>query len=119
MMPSHARYHWDNLQSTRHNFLRTRDRRIGFALLGSELAFKGGIEPDHLSYANPLLQCVFEPYAHFDASQLERECRRVSMRGFGFLPGELRRLALISAFRLRALANLRLEHKTSVKKQVG
>jgi len=98
-----SRAHWNIVERTRQNFLRTGDRRIGLAVLGAELALKGDIYPCHVSYSNPLLEKLFEQYESLDGSELEHEIARVSMKNFAFLPSALRRRFLVAVFKLRLL----------------
>jgi hypothetical protein len=95
-------YHWYNIESTRQNFFRTRDRRIGFAILGAELAFRGSIWPHHLDYTNPFLEKLYKPYEGLDILQLEQEIRKVTFFNLGFLPGTLRRRVLLRVARFKS-----------------
>jgi hypothetical protein len=96
-------YHWDNLKRTVQNFSRTGDRRIGLAVLGAELVFRGGIQPHHLDYSDPHLRKLFKRYENLDADQLQEKIKRVTRGSFGFLPTALRWRALVQAARCRFL----------------
>lgn len=101
-----SRYHWENLQKTWLNFLRTNDRRIAFATLGAELVFRGGIHPHHLNYANPYLRKLFRRYERLTTAQLKQKIRRISLTGFAFLPSELRRRVLLAVSRSKIRGTL-------------
>ncbi|MFC2046004.1 hypothetical protein ACFLTC_00590 [Chloroflexota bacterium] len=98
---AYSTFQWSYLQKTRRNFRRTKDRRIGLAVLAAELAFAGKIRPGHYDYSHPFLETLFQRYAHLDASQLERKIRRLSLSSFGFLPSGLRRGMLVRVARGR------------------
>lgn len=101
-----SRDHWENLQKTWLNFLRTNDRRIAFATLGAELVFKGGIQPHHLDYANPYLRNLFRRYERLSPAQLKQKIRRISFTGFAFLPSELRRRVLLAVSKSKTRGTL-------------
>jgi hypothetical protein len=95
-------YHWDNLKRTERNFSRTRDRRIALALLGAELALRGGIQADHLDYSDPYLRNLFKHYESLEAEQLERKIKGLARGSFGFLPNSLRWKVLVKTARFRS-----------------
>lgn len=95
----YTRYHWKNIERTRQNFLNTKDIRLGFAVLGAELAFMGGIHPKHISYSEPYLKNVFKEYSSLNTHQLEEKIRKISLKNFGFLPSNYRRKILVWVFR--------------------
>jgi hypothetical protein len=99
---AYTRYHWNNLERTREHFLETRDKRIGFAVLGAELTFGGGIHPAHLDYSDSYLRNLFDRYQHLDAAGLKQIIKRVSLSRFGFLPSATRLKVLTRVFRWRA-----------------
>jgi len=92
-------YHWKNIERTRQNFLKTKDIRLGFAVLGAELTFMGGIQPSHISYSDPYLKNLFENYSFLNGIQLEKKIRKASGRNFGYLPSNIRRRILVWIFR--------------------
>ena len=100
-------YHWNNLQRTERKFSHARDRRIGFAVLGAELTFKGGIQPDHLDYSDPYLRELFKDYESLDAEQLEQKIKKVARGSFGFLPNSLRWKVLVKTARFRSLFSIK------------
>lgn len=97
---SHAWFHWRNIQETRDHFLRTGDRRLGFAVLGAELAIREDIRPEHVSYSNPRLRRYFETFEDLDAGDLHTEIERQAH--FDFLPDRLRRPLLLYRDRLQS-----------------
>ncbi|MFC2046002.1 hypothetical protein ACFLTC_00580 [Chloroflexota bacterium] len=51
---------WDINERTRQHFRRARDRRVGLAVLGAELTFRGRMQPRHLECTNPYLQSLHD-----------------------------------------------------------
>lgn len=100
-------YHWDNLKRMKRNFSHTRDRRIGCAILGAELVFRGGIRPGHLDYSNPYLSRLFKQYEGCDVAQLEQKIKRVGRGSYNFLPNSLRWKILVKTARFRSLLSVR------------
>jgi hypothetical protein len=94
VLEEYSRYHSENLERTRRNFLLKKDRRLGFAVLGAEMTFKEEILPCHLSYSNSYLRRLFNGYEALDSGQLKGEIRKVSLKTFGFLPDQLRQRIL-------------------------
>ena len=91
---NHTIYHWDIIQKTWNHFIRVKDVRLGFAVLGAELAFIRKLEPLHLDYTHPFCRNLFLNYANFDYPQIYNEVKRIRMMNWGLLPNDLRRDAL-------------------------
>ena len=87
---NYSLYHWLGLERTRRHYARTRDLRVGYAVLGAELAFCGGVRPADLDYTNVCLQDRFALYAGLDERQLHIAIGNIRWRNLGFLPGRLR-----------------------------
>jgi hypothetical protein len=92
--PSYAKSHWETLERVRQNFLLRKDRRIGIAVLGAELAFRGGFGVEHLDYCSPVLGKALRRYSNFDAQRIAADVRRLRTFNFGWLPSRIRRDAL-------------------------
>lgn len=99
-----SRFHWQILEKTRTNFLRTRDKRYGFATLGAAIVFRGGIKVEDLDYTNPKPHRIFEKYKTHDEKKLERAVRRVSFVSFGFIGSDLRYKILMTLVRIGRLS---------------
>jgi hypothetical protein len=97
---SYAQFHWRNIEETRDHFRRTGDRRLGFAVLGAELAIREDIRPEHVSYSNPHLRRRFEAFDDLDAEDLRAEVERQAP--YAFLPDRLRRPVLLYRDRLQS-----------------
>lgn len=87
----HSTTHWALLEKTWHNFLRTRDVRIGLAVLGAELVYAGKFTKTDIDYTNPKVNQVLEDYRELDFQQLRNEVNRLRLVNWGFLPGNWRR----------------------------
>jgi hypothetical protein len=100
---SHVRFHWRNIQETRDHFQRTGDRRLGFAVLGAELALREDFRPEHVNYNNPHLQRQFQTFAFndLDAEALRAEIERQAP--YAFVPDRLRRPLLLYRDRLKSI----------------
>lgn len=96
--PKHSTSHWDLLEDTWHNFLKTNDARIGLALLGAELVYAGQLNKDDIDYNNPGLAQAFEKYRLMDSAVIKREIRKLRLQNGGLLPGDLRRRFLRRKF---------------------
>lgn len=83
--------HWNLIRRTWANFEKSRDVRLGLAVLGAELAYQGQFLPKHLNYSDPYVSHILKPYENFTAAQIHTEIRRLRRRNFGFLPHRLRR----------------------------
>jgi hypothetical protein len=90
----HTGYHWNNIQRTWQNFLRTRDVRRGFAVLAAELVFKKVFEIKHLDYSDPYPLLIFEKIEDYDREKILAEIKRLRFSNWGFLPSNWRRRAL-------------------------
>lgn len=98
-----VRHCWRLIERTRRHFLRTLDRRPGFAVLGAELVCRGGIRTRHLDNTDPFLREIFGQYENMSAREIGREIRRLAQRQFGFLPSALRGPVLSRTAHIRAI----------------
>jgi hypothetical protein len=87
----HSTTHWAFLEKTWKNFQRTRDTRIGLAVLGAELVYAGRFKKSDVDYTNPKVRTVLEEYLSLDSAGLESEIRKMRLFNWGILPGDLRR----------------------------
>ncbi len=85
------RDHWDVMQATQDHFRRTGDRRLGMACLGSELAIRGGFEPQHLDYQNAFFRREFATYEQCGTAELRSLIKRLQATNGGLLPARIRR----------------------------
>ena len=92
--PKHSTSHWQLLEKTWQNFLKTDDLRIGLAILGAELVFSGHLNNEDVDYTNPRLADVLQRYQDMNSSQVKREIRKLRFRSWGYLPSDLRRSLL-------------------------
>ena len=90
----HSTTHWGLLNLVWKNFLKTQDRRIGFAALGAELVYAGVFNREDQNYTAPRMEEVFQKYADMNAGQVKKEIRMLRLRHWGFLPTDLRRRVL-------------------------
>jgi len=95
IQPGHAtinrvagRDHWETLECTRAKFARTGDQRIGLAVLGAELALRGGLDPKRVDYGDAISKALFDRYSALDAGRLRRAIRRLVWSRLGFLGSE-------------------------------
>ena len=86
--------HWTMLGRVWQNFLRTDDKRMGFAILGAELVYAGVFDREHQNYTNPSMDCVLEKYREMNANQVKREIKKLRFLHWGFLPSNWRRKML-------------------------
>jgi hypothetical protein len=91
---SKAHLNWEKIERTYAHFKRNRDTRLGFALLGAELALKGNFLADHLDYSNPYMKLVFSRYADYSIPQIQSEISGLRRANWGFLPSRMRRRVL-------------------------
>lgn len=96
--PRHSTSHWQLLEKTWQNFLKTNDVRIGLAILGAELVYSGLLTKENVDYTDPRLAEIFRQYQDMTNSQIRREIMRLRLRNWGILPGDLRRRALRRRF---------------------
>ncbi|MFH2008152.1 MAG: hypothetical protein ABI333_16335 [bacterium] len=85
---------FQDIHLTGQHFLRTRDPRLGLAMIGAELALGGRFDETHLSYGNDEVEAVFNDYRELDAAALEREIKRLARANWGLLPAPWRREVL-------------------------
>jgi len=96
--PRHSTSHWQLLEKTWQNFLKTNDVRIGLAILGAELVYSGVLTKDDVDYTNPRLAEVLKKYKDMSSSQVRREVQKLRLKNWGLLPGNLRRKKLRRMF---------------------
>ncbi len=85
---------WLKIQRTYEHFLAKQDIRLGFAVLGAELALKGIFATEHLNYTHPYMKDVFNRYRKYSLAQIKSEIFRLRCFNWGFLPNRMRRLVL-------------------------
>jgi len=85
---------WKKIERTYAHFKRKQDIRLGFAVLGAELALKGNFQADHLDYSNPYMKHVFHRYSNYAIPQIQSEISRHRLNNWGFLPNRWRRKVL-------------------------
>lgn len=105
---TYSEYQWNYLEKTRSNFGRSRDPRIGFAVLGAEVAFEGKILPEHIDFGNPFLAELFDRYRNLSLTELQWTINKLTFMNFGFLPSRWRKLALIRRVRPRYVRKIKL-----------
>jgi len=88
---AYSEFHWTNISKTWHNFRRKKDKRLGLAVLGAELAFNRLFKVENIDYGDRFMKHVFHKYEHLDADRIEKEIWRLRVFNWGFLPGKLRR----------------------------
>jgi len=96
--PKHSTAHWELLNQTWRNFLKTQDVRIGLAILGAELVYAGQFSKEDVDYTNPKLADVFEKYKDMANFQVKQEVFLLRAKRWGILPGDLRRRMLRKKF---------------------
>lgn len=94
----HSTTHWAFLEKTWSNFLRTKDVRIGLAVLGAELVYAGKFTKADVDYTNPKLGEMLDEYKAMNNREIKREILKLRFRNFGLLPGDLRRRLLRRKF---------------------
>jgi len=77
--PGASAWQLTNLERTWRHFLRRRDRRLGLAVLGAQLAFQGVFDVGHVNYNDPFPRRVFERYAECGVGQLRSEVLRLRL----------------------------------------
>jgi hypothetical protein len=107
------RQHWDNIMKTESHFHQSGDRRLGLAILASELVYTGLFRPEHITYDHPFLRQVFAEYENKGTGEIIREIQRLRRRSAGWLPEHMRQAWLWYRFRqkyfsLHALYSLAL-----------
>ena len=85
----------EKIERTYAHFKRKRDIRLGFAVLGAELALKGNFQADHLDYSNPYMKHVFSRYANYAIPQIQSEIYRLRLTNWGLLSSRMRRRVLL------------------------
>jgi len=75
-----------DLGLTWHRFRVNRDRRLGLAALGGELALAGRFGEQDLSYTNPKAADAFERYSSLDSDAIASEVRALRGTGTGRWP---------------------------------
>jgi len=106
-------YHWNILEKMHQHFNRTCDKRVGMAVLGAELTFRGGIYPEHISYTNPLIKKKFQAVATITSEELKSKISSLKIQNFGYLPSKLRRKLVLSYASIRIHFDKRINNKNS------
>lgn len=89
----HSTSHWKSLQKVWQHFLRSKDIRLGFAILGAELVYRGTFNREDQNYTNPHMDQVFEQYNDLNAEQLISTIRKMRLISWG-LPDKWRQRML-------------------------
>jgi len=98
--PKHSTAHWELLEKTWRNFLKTQDVRIGLAVLGAELVYACILSKDDVDYTNPKVADILNKYEYFSSAQVKREVLKLRIMHWGILPGDLRRRMLRKKIKL-------------------
>ncbi|MEM6843543.1 MAG: hypothetical protein AAF632_15045 [Bacteroidota bacterium] len=85
--------HWENLLRTKAHYRKTKDLRLGYAVLGAEIAFKYRFSHQQVDFNNLQLQQSFDRIKALSLHQITYMLRRHTR--FRWLPSPLR-LAIIS-----------------------
>lgn len=80
--------HWNNLVRTRAHFDRTQDIRLGYAVLGAEIAFKHQFNYQQADYDDAMLQLHFKKVASLPLPEVKQAIRENTI--FKKLPSPLR-----------------------------
>jgi hypothetical protein len=88
---SYINYHWNIIQKTWENFERNGDKRLGLAVLGAELAFRGLFVIENLDYSDSFIKTMLKKYENYDSKSIAREIQRKRIFNWGFLPHNWRR----------------------------
>ena len=91
LAPKHSTSHWNLLEKTWHNFLKTNDIRMGLAILGAELVYSGKFTMTDTDYTNPIISRALEGYSSKSCKEIRREIWKLRLGNWGFLPSDLRR----------------------------
>lgn len=83
--------HWALINKVWMNFLKTEDRRMGFAVLGTELIYAGVFGRQDQNYTNPKMDIILSKYLDWSSEQIKREIRRLRFWHWGPLPTDWRR----------------------------
>jgi len=83
--------HWEALELIWKNFNLKNDSRLGFAVLGFELALKGEFNVSHLDINNPFLENYFKKYNLYETNELKKIIKLIRFKNWGFLPNSMRR----------------------------
>lgn len=87
----HSTTHWAFLEKTWKNFLKSKDLRIGLAVLGAELVYMGEFNREDVDYTNPKITKFLEHYKDLNSNEIRREIIKLRIRNWGLMPGDLRR----------------------------
>jgi len=93
-LKSNAMIHYESLEATWEHFLRNRDKRLAFAVLGAELAYAGRFEIQHLDYTNPIANEVLIDYEALTFDKLARFIKWRRFLNFGILSSKKRQVTL-------------------------
>jgi len=97
----HRIFHWNIFQKMNDHFLRKQDKRLGLAVLGAEVAFRGGILPKHIDYSNPYLKDIFKNYESLSIHQIKNTIKRLRILRLGFLPKKWHCTLMLKRYWLR------------------
>ncbi len=90
----HSTSHWKNLQKVWDHFVRSKDVRLGFAILGAELVYKGTFNREDQNYTNPNMDQVFDRYKDWSEERLVFRVLLLRSLNWGFLPAKWRQRIL-------------------------
>ena len=85
--------HWDNIQRTKEHFRSNKNKQLGYAILGSEIAFKHQFTHQQVDYNDTLLQQHFNSVKDKSLNEIEQAIYKNAI--FRRFPSTVR-LALIS-----------------------
>ena len=70
-------YYLQTIEKVWKNFQRSKDRRLGFAVLGAELAIDGQFGIEDVNYSNMESKQKFEQFQEFDSDEIQEELRKL------------------------------------------
>lgn len=65
-----SQYQWKILKKTWKNFKKSKDKRLGFAILGAEHVITKRISHGHYDYTNDELYAVFDKFSHMNSQEI-------------------------------------------------
>lgn len=95
VQPKGGSTHWLLLERIWNNFRHKKDVRIGMAALGAEMVYADKFGVSDVDYTNLRMKNFLSKYVSLNATQLNREIKKLRLLNWGFLPGNIRRKILI------------------------
>lgn len=82
--------HWNNIEQTKENYSNKNDKRLAFAVLGAEIAFKKRFSYKEVDFENPTLVKTFNKHKNKSFAEIKRFINRFRLSSYTFLPSKLR-----------------------------